>query len=107
MLVFLLPAFRQWVCFGVVEQRVVTIAPRKTTGSDAHMFVGHKFGSVVMIVVLKLKEVGVQGREDDGWHRYIKENFLPKIWIELMATVRIGGHEASRGNAGKHRVGAE
>ncbi len=105
--VVLLPAFRQRVCFGVVEERVVAVAPREAAGSDAHVFIGNKLGLVVVVVVLQLEEVGVQGREDDRWHGDVEKDLLPELRIRLVARVSISGHEATHGHAAEHRVSAD
>lgn len=105
--VVFLPAFRQRVCFGIVEERVVAIAPGEATGSDAQVLIGNKLGLVIVIVVLQLEEVGVQGREDDRWHGDVEEDFLPELRVRLVARVSISGHEATHGHAVEHRVSAK
>lgn len=105
--VIFLPAFRQRVGFGVVEERVIAITPREAASSDAQVLIRDKLGLVVVIVVLHLEEVGVQGREDDGWHGDVEEDLLPELGIRLVAGVGISRHKATHGHASEHRITAD
>lgn len=101
------PASRQWVGSRVVEQRLVTITPREATSADSKVLVWDKFGFVVMVVMLQLKKVGVQRRENNSWHGDVEKDLLPEIGIGLMTSVSLSRHETSHGHAGEHGVGAD
>lgn len=84
----LFPPIGQWIHLGIVEQRVLTIAPGEAARANAQVLVGDELWSRVVIVVFHLHDVGVHTGQPDGGDAHEVEDFLPKIGIGLVVSGR-------------------
>jgi len=99
------PSFGQGVSLGIVKERMIAITPGEAVGADAQIGVWNKFGAMIVMVVLHLKEICVDRGQNDSGTGHVEEHLLPEIGIWLMTRVSITGrarHKATHGVAAQH-----